>query len=194
VNRKFLVVAMVLLLMVIAAALVYAYINSTNPPFHGSLISPPQPAADFSLTSQTQETIQLSDFRGKYILLFFGFTNCPDECPLTMGFLKQMYDRLGDQADKVQVIMITTDPKRDIPHVLGDFLSHFDPSFIGLTSSPTDLQSVWAEYGVTVLDNGETHTSYVYLIDPQGNLIATYPTLENADGITADIQHYLDTK
>ena len=193
-NRKFLVVAMVLLLMVVAAALVYAYLDSTNPPFHGSLISPPQPAADFSLTSQTQETIQLSDFRGKYILLFFGFTNCPDECPLTMGFLKQMYDRLGDQANKVQVIMITTDPRRDTPHVLGDFLSHFDPSFIGLTSSLTDLQSVWAEFGVTVLDNGETHTSYVYLIDPQGNLIATYPTLENADGITADMQHYLDTK
>jgi len=185
---------MVLLLVVVAAALVYAYLNSTNPPFHGSLISPPQPAADFALTSQTQETVQLSDFHGKYVLLFFGFTNCPDECPLTMGYLKQTYDKLGDQADDVQVILITTDPDTDTPQVLGDYLNHFDPAFIGLTGTKDDLQSVWASYGVTVMDNGETHSSFLYLIDPRGNLIATYPLLDTAEGITADLQNLLDTK
>ena len=193
-NRKFLFISMVLLLVVVAAALVYAYLNSTNPPFHGSLISPPQPAADFALTSQTQETVQLSDFHGKYVLLFFGFTNCPDECPLTMGYLKQTYDKLGDQADDVQVILITTDPDTDTPQVLGDYLNHFDPAFIGLTGTKDDLQSVWASYGVTVMDNGETHSSFLYLIDPRGNLIATYPLLDTAEGITADLQNLLDTK
>ena len=193
-NRKFLFISMVLLLVVVAAALVYAYLNSTNPPFHGSLISPPQPAADFALTSQTQETVQLSDFHGKYVLLFFGFTNCPDECPLTMGYLKQTYDKLGDQADDVQVILITTDPDTDTPQVLGDYLNHFDPAFIGLTGTKDDLQSVWASYGVTVMDNGETHSSFLYIIDPRGNLIATYPLLDTAEGITADLQNLLDTK
>lgn len=192
-NRKFLVAAMAILLVIVAAALVYAYQSSTNPPFHGSLISPPQAAADFSLTSQDQETVKLSDFMGKYVLLFFGFTNCPDECPLTMGFLKQMYDKLGDQADKVQVVLITTDPDNDTPQALGDYLSHFDPSFIGLTASQAELQPVWSSYGVTVMDGGETHSSFIYLIDPQGKLIATYPLLENADGITVDMEHLLDT-
>ncbi len=190
-NRKYLIGAMSLLAVVVIGALIYELINYINPPFHGSLISPPTPAGDFALSSQNQSTVHLSDFRGKYVLLFFGFTNCTEECPLTMGFLKQMHDKLGNQADKTQVIMITSDPARDTPQALGDFLSHFDPSFIGLTSSLADLQSVWADYGVTVLDNGETHTSYVYLIDPQGNLIATYPTLDNADGITTDLKHLL---
>jgi protein SCO1/2 len=183
---------MVLLLVIVAAALIYANLNSANPPFHGSLISPVEPAADFALTSQNGATTSLSDFRGKYTLLFFGFTNCPDECPLTMGYLKQMCDRLGDQADNVQVVLITTDPANDTPEELGNFLSHFDPSFIGLTSSKEVLQPVWSSYGVTVMDNGETHSSFLYLIDPQGNLIATYPLLDNADGITADLQNLLD--
>lgn len=182
---------MVLLVVIIIAALVYTYINDTNPPLHGSVISPPQPAPDFALIGQNQQTVELSDFQGKYVLLFFGFTNCPDECPLTMGYLKQMHDKLGDEADQVQTILITTDPAHDTPQVLGDYLSHFDPSFIGLTASLENLQSVWSSYGVTVMDNGETHSSFLYLIDPKGNLIATYPLLDNSDDITADMQHLI---
>jgi protein SCO1/2 len=111
-----------------------------------------------------------------------------------MGYLKQMYDKLGNQAEDVQVILITTDPDTDTPQVMGDFLNHFDPSFIGLTGKMDDLQSVWKNYGVTVMDNGETHSSFIYLIDPRGNLMATYPLLDTAEGITADLQNLLDTK
>lgn len=190
-NRKFLVVAMVLLVVIVAAVLVYGMINPGGEEFHGSLISPPKPAADFALIDQSGETTSLSDFRGKYALIFFGFTNCPDECPLTMGYLKQMYDKLGDQAENVQVILITSDPDTDTPEVMGEFLSHFDPSFIGLTASKEELQDVWADYGVTVMDDGETHSNFLYLIDTQGNLMATYPLLENSDDITADIENLL---
>jgi protein SCO1/2 len=108
-----------------------------------------------------------------------------------MGYLKQMHDRLGPQADQTQVLLITSDPARDSPDVLGKYLSHFDLSFIGLTSSPETLQKVWADYGVVVMDDGETHSSYLYLIDPQGDMIATYPLLQNVDGITADLQHLI---
>lgn len=190
-NRKYLVIAMLLLAMIVLSTLGYVWYKSVNPTFHGALISPPQPADDFSLTSQTGATVHLSDFRGKYVLIYFGFTNCTSECPLTMGFLKQMHDHLGSLADQTQVILITSDPARDTPEALGAFLSHFDPSFIGLTASQTVLQPVWSAYGVTVLDNGETHSSYLYLIDPQGNMIAAYPLLTNADGITADLQHLI---
>jgi protein SCO1/2 len=193
-NRKYLVISMLFLVVVVLSALGYTWYKSAHPTFHGSLISPSKPASDFSLTSQTGATVNLSYFRGKYVLIYFGFTNCTSECPLTMGFLKQMHDRLGTQADQTQVIMISTDPARDTPEALGAFLSHFDPTFIGATSSQSVLQPVWSAYGVTVLDNGETHSSYLYLIDPQGNLIATYPLLQNADGITADIQNLLRGK
>jgi protein SCO1/2 len=193
-NRKYLLFSMLILVIIILSAVGFSWYKSAHPTFHGSRISPAEPAPNFSLTSQTGDTVNLSDFRGKYVLLFFGFTNCTSECPLTMGFLKQMHDKLGQQADQTQVIMISTDPARDTPEAVGAFLAHFDPSFIGLTSTEANLQPVWASYGVTVLDNGETHSSYTYLIDPQGNLIATYPLLQNSDGITADIQNLLRGK
>jgi protein SCO1/2 len=190
-NRKFLIIILVTFTVVVLVGLGYAWYKSAHPTFHGSLISPAQPAADFTLTDQYEKTVSLSDYQGKYVLLFFGFTNCTSECPLTMGFLKQMHDRLGAQADQTQVIMISTDPARDTPAALGEFLSHFDSSFIGVTGSEDELKPVWASYGVTVLDNGETHSSYTYLVDPKGNLIATYPVMDNADGITSDLQNLL---
>src|SRR4030066_1713491 len=130
-NPKPLIVAMLLLGVVLVVALGYTWYQSANPGFSGSLISPPQAAHDFSLTNQTSATVHISDFRGKYVLIFFGFTNCPSECPLTMGYMKQMNDRLGPLADQTQVLLITTDPRRDTPEVLGAYLSLFDPSFIG---------------------------------------------------------------
>jgi protein SCO1/2 len=193
-NRKYIIIAIILLAVIVLAGIGYTWYKSTNPTFHGSLITPPQPAVGFSLTSQTGSPVKLTDFRGKYVLIFFGYTNCTSECPLTMGFLKQMHDKLGTQADQTQVIMISTDPTRDTPSAMGSFLIHFDPSFIGLTASEAILQSVWSAYGVTVLNNGETHSSYIYLINPKGYLIATYPLLQNADGITADIQNLLRGK
>jgi protein SCO1/2 len=193
-SRKYLVIAMLFVAALVVAGLGYTWYTNAHPAFHGSLITPAAPAGDFLLTSQTGSTVKLSDFRGKYVLLYFGFTNCTSECPLTMGFLKQMHDKLGTLADQTQVVMVSTDPVRDTPSAMGDFLSHFDPSFIGLTSTKDNLQPVWSEYGVTVLDNGETHSSYLYLIDPQGNLIATYPLLQNADGITADIRNLINGK
>ena len=193
-NRKYLIIAMLLLAVIVLAVAGYSWYKTAHPTFHGSLITPPKPAVNFTLTSQASNPVKLSDFRGKYVLIFFGFTNCTSECPLTMGFLKQMHDRLGSLADQIQVIMISTDPSRDTPEAMFLFLIHFDPSFIGLTSSLPVLRQVWSAYGVTVLDNGETHTSYLYLIDPQGNLIATYPLLQNADGITADIRNLLRKK
>ena len=193
-NRKYLLVAMGLLVVVVVATFIYAYAQAQFPAFHGSVITPPMPLADFALTDQNNQTVHLTDFHGKYVLLYFGFTNCPDECPLTMGYLKQMYDKLGSVAADVRVVMITSDPARDTPQALGEFLGHFNPSFIGLTSNLANLQTVWKEFGVTVLANGETHSAYIYLIDNQGNLIATYPALQNSKDITADMKAILSGK
>lgn len=190
-NKKYLAIAMLLVVLIIVAAVGYTWYKTANPGFSGSLITPPKPAPGFTLTSQVNQPASLSDFRGKYVLVYFGFTNCTDECPLTMGYMKLMRERLGTLADQVQVILITSDPVRDTPEVLGKYLSHFDPTFIGLTGSTETLQKVWFNYGVTVMDNGETHSSYLYLIDPKGDLIASYPLLQNVDGITADLKHLI---
>ncbi len=190
-NRKYLVIAMVTLAVVVVAGAGYSAYKYFYPTIHGSLINPPEPAYNFSLTSQTGVTVHLSDFHGRYVLIYFGFTNCTSECPLTMGYLKQMHDKLGSQAGMAQVVMISTDPARDTPAAMGTFLVKFDPSFIGLTGTQQELSPVWAAYGVSVLDSGETHSSYTYLVDPNGNLIATYPLLQNSSDITADIQNLL---
>jgi protein SCO1 len=192
-DKKYLLIALLLVFVVVGATVGYTLYKSANPTLSGSLITPSQPADDFSLISQTGEPVSLSDFRGKYVLIFFGFTNCTDECPLTMGYLKQVRQRLGSQADQVQVLLITSDPARDTPEALGRYLNNFDPTFIGLTATIEDLQPVWASYGVTVMDDGETHSSYLYLIDRDGNLMATYPLLTTIDGITADLD-YLTSK
>jgi protein SCO1/2 len=155
---------------------------------HGSVITPPAEAVDFTLTNQKNEATSLSDFRGKYVLLFFGFTTCTDECPATMGVLMLVRDQLKEQADKVQTVFVTTDPARDTPQAIGEFLNRFDSSFVGLTGSPTDLQKVWKDYGVTVLDNGETHSTFVYLIDPEGKLRLTYPFDTQVGDYIADLK------
>jgi len=176
------------LTLVIVAAAILSYASRDNRTFFGSKIDPPMPAPDFTLVSQTSLPARLSDFRGKFVLLFFGFTNCPDICPATMGVLKQVQNRLEDQSENVQVLLVTTDPDHDSPQALGTFLGRFDPTFIGLTGTKAELEQIWADYGVTVLDNGTTHSTRVYVIDREGNIPLTYPSATNPENIAADLR------
>lgn len=88
----------------------------------------------------------------------------------------------------VQVLFISTDPDRDNPQAVGAFVDRFDKSFVGLTGTKSELAKVWADYGVTVLDGGETHSTYVYLINPVGNLRLTYASVTQPDDILADLR------
>ena len=105
-----------------------------------------------------------------------------------MAVLTQARSELGAQANSVQVLFVSTDPAHDTPQSMGEFLSRFDPTFIGLTGSLAQLQPIWKDYGVTVLDGGETHSSYTYLIDPNGNLRLTYPYPSTPEEISADLK------
>jgi protein SCO1 len=189
-NKKLFWVGTGILVLVVLAAAVALIVQRTNQNFHGSVINPPAPAADFILTSQTGAPVKLSDYHGKYVLLFFGYSHCTTECPATMAVLAKVRSILGSQADKIQVIFVATDPAGDTPQAVGEFLSRFDPTFMGATGTQAQLQSVWAAYGVTVLDGGETHSSYTYLIDPQGNLRMTYAYPGSPEGIAADLQQF----
>ncbi|MGE5073688.1 MAG: SCO family protein [Anaerolineae bacterium] len=160
----------------------------------GAVIEPPPPAAELNLTDQHGRPFSMSSQRGKVVLLYFGYTNCPDECPLTMAHLKLVHDRLGSRAKDLQVVMITTDPARDTPQALAEFMGKFDPSFLGLTGSTQQLQKAWQDYGVAVEDGGETHSYYVYVIDPEGKFRETFLPDSEPAAITGDIDLLLKSK
>ena len=161
--------------------------SPAKPTFRGGAINPPFPAAEIKLTDHNGQPFALSGQRGNVVLVYFGFTNCPDECPLTMAHVKQALQSIGDSAKNVQVVMVTTDPLRDTPQILKDYMTNFNPTFLGLTGTTEELQKAWKDYGVVVEDGGETHSTFLYVIDPAGNLRETFlPDSEPAD-IAADV-------
>lgn len=178
-----------------AVALVAAaWYVTVKPSLHGAVIDPPLPAAEIHLQDYNGRDFTLSNLRGKAVILYFGYTNCPAECPLTMAHLKLAADRLGTETQDLRIIMITTDPKRDTPQAVKAFLIKFSPDFIGLLGTPEQLAQVWKDYGVTVEDNGETHSFFVYMIDPAGNFRETFlPDSQPAD-MVSDIHLLLAEK
>ena len=185
-NRRLIYLGIgILWLLVIASAFLFF---TQKPSFKGAVISPPWHSPDIRLTDHNGQPFVLSNQRGKVVLLYFGYVNCPNECPLTMAHVKLALQSLGDRAKNVQVIMVSTDPARDTPQALRDFITHFDPSFLGLTGTLEELQKVWKDYGVAVENGGETHSTYLYVIDPSGNVRETFlPDTEPKD-ITADVR------
>ncbi len=165
-----------------------------KPSLHGATIDPPMPAADIQLSDFNGQDFRLSSLRGKVAALYFGYTNCPDECPLTMAHLKLAVDQLGSNAQDVRVVMITTDPKRDTPAVLKAWLGKFSPAFSGLTGTPDQLAQVWKDYGVTVEDSGATHSFFIYIIDRRGNWRETFLPDSQPSDIAADLQLLLNEK
>lgn len=159
-----------------------------KPALHGAVLDPPWPAAEIRLTDHNGRPFQLSALRGEVVLVFFGYTNCPEECPLTMAHLKQAYESLGDGSQDVRVAMISTDPARDTPQSLKEFAENFDPAFLGLSGSPDELATTWQNYGVTVEDGGETHSTFIYVIDRQGNIRETFLPESLPDEIASDVR------
>jgi protein SCO1/2 len=167
---------------VFLAVLTAIFYFNNQPSFRGSVITPPWQAPEIRLTDQNGQSFTLSSQQGKVVLLYFGYVNCPDECPLTMAHVKLARESLGNRAGDVQVVMVSTDPVRDTPQALQDFMGHFDPSFLGLTGTLPELQKVWQDYGVTVEEGGETHSTYLYVIDPAGDVRETFlPDTEPKD-------------
>jgi len=173
--------------------------------FRGSLIDPPAPAADFTLTSEQGEYWSLDDQAGSLVMVFFGYTTCPDVCPATLGEMKEVRrrlladSRLRDKAETISFVFITVDPQRDTPERMGKYTAVFDPAIIGLTGSEAELEVVWNSYGVyRAISNTDTaagylvdHTARVYLIDQDGNLRLTYPFGTPIDDMLQDVRFLL---
>jgi len=166
---------------------------------HGLSIDPIEPAPEFTLLNQDRLLVSLSEYRGRVVLLFFGFTNCPDECPATMAVWRQVDSMLGADADQVTYLFITVDPVRDTPEQLKAYLSVFNSTFVGLTGSMDDIEFVARSYAAFFAniplaeeDYLVDHTTLTHLIDHDGNLIRAYPYGTIADDIAADIHYLLD--
>jgi protein SCO1/2 len=167
--------------------------------FQGSLIDPPVPAADITLADQNGNVFQLSEQKGKIVLIFFGYTHCPDVCPVTLSQFKQIKQQLKQGAENIEFVFISVDPERDTPEVIGRYVTNFDASFLGLSGSPAELASVMKSYGVFAQktnDDGQgnylvDHTARTYLVDQQGNWRLTYPFGMETEQIIADVSYLL---
>lgn len=170
--------------------------------FKGATFNPPFQAPDFTLTDQNGQAFHLASQQKKVVLLFYGFTHCPDICPLTLGNFKQVKAALGQDANRVDFVFITVDPTRDNQEVVRQFISKFDPSFTGLTGTPQELRQVMSAYGVYYTqanqDNSSTdlitHSDQVYVIDPSGKLRMTYSYGVSIQDMVDDIRHLLQGK
>ena len=164
-------------------------------PLIAGAYNPPYDAPDFSLTGSDGSDVTLARYRGKVVLLSFGFTNCAAVCPTTLATLAQARKKLGEAADSVQVIYVTVDPERDDAARMRSYLAAFDPSFIGATGTAEALAGVRKKYGVTAVKEGTgtdyavAHTSSIFLIDHAGKLRAMMPFGHDPADFVHDIRY-----
>lgn len=168
--------------------------------FHGTVLQSPQPAPDFELTTAGGKRVRLSDFRGKIVLLYFGYTFCPDVCPTTMRTLARALEILGpDKARQIQVIMISVDPERDTPEHVAEYARAFNPTFIGLTGTPDEIAQVATMYGIYYKKREGTaatgylvdHTATVTAINKKGYIKVLFPFGTTAEEFADDLSYML---
>ena len=156
---------------------------------------------DFSLTGPEGKTVSLEDFRNKVVLIYFGYTFCPDVCPITLSNLKMLMLSLEEKAEDVQVIFISIDPERDTFQKLKDYVPYFHPTFIGLTGSEAELASVAKKYQTFYLKQKVeseagylmAHTDVVILVDQNGKYRGRYKSKYDLDKLTTDIRWLLES-
>jgi len=163
------------------------------PAFKAGLFSPARLAPDFSLQGSNGQELEMSQFRGRVVLLSFGYSSCTAVCPITLATLAQARRQLGPAATAVQVVYVTVDPERDVPARLQSFLHAFDATFIGGTGTAEQLAAVRKEYGVSAqkIPYGDSytysHSSFTYLIDRSGRIRALMPYGHSPDDYVNDL-------
>lgn len=164
-HRKWCIVALV----AVAAALAGCGNSAPTEPFQGSDVSGAQWGRDFHLVDPAGTPRSLADYRRKVVMLFFGYTNCPDECPATLAKMAQAVDRLGSDGRRVQGLLVTVDPARDTPQVLARFVTSFNPTFVGLSADAATIAATAKEFKV-YYEARNPEASGVYLIDHQAGI------------------------
>jgi protein SCO1 len=168
----------------IASLLLFATLASSaepSPTLKAGVFTPANKAPEFALQGSSGATVKLSDYRGKVVVVGFGYTSCPEVCPTTLAVLAQARRKLGDAARDLRVLYVTVDPERDSVQRLEQYLGTFDTAFVGLTGTSSQLASVRQQYGVLIKRENAAQTYFVghststYLIDRTGRLRALMP-------------------
>ena len=154
----------------------------------------------FSLVGADGKPVTDRDFRGRYMLIFFGFTHCPDICPAELQVIAQALEQLGDKAKTVVPIFITLDPERDTPEAMANYVKSFGPNFVGLTGSPVAIAAAATAYRVAYskVENKESagdysvdHSALVYLMDPEGRYVTHFSYGLSADQMAEKLEKSL---
>ena len=189
-------------LLIVAIGIAITLTLTQNHTFHGVVYENPKQAPQLNLVTAENQQFNLADYNDKIILLFFGYTSCPDVCPSTLSDMKRVMNILGEDSKFVQVLFVTVDPERDTADKLRSYMDLFSPTFIGLTGAENDLAKVWGDYGVIREIDTSTqsavgylvnHTSRIYLIDRTGRLLITYGFGTFPEDISKDIEYLLKT-
>lgn len=161
---------------IIICSLALAAGCNSSPRFKSTDITGAEYGRHLDLTDHTGRPRHLEDFRGKAVVVFFGFTHCPDVCPTTLAEVAAGLKKLGPDADRVQVLFVTVDPERDTPQALAQYVTAFDPRFLGLYGNQAETLRAAKEFKIYYekRKSGDTytvdHSSQSYVIDPQGRL------------------------
>jgi protein SCO1/2 len=185
----------------VLAALALAGCGPEAPRFRASDVTGTAYGRDFRLTDHHGQTRTLADYRGKAVVLFFGYTQCPDVCPTTLAELAEAMKRLGPDADRVQVLFVTVDPERDTPELLAQYVPAFNPSFIGLSGDADATARTAREFRVIYQKQpgrepgaySMDHSAGTFVFDPQGRLRLYVGYGQGPDVFTHDIAELLRT-
>jgi protein SCO1/2 len=173
--------------------------SEAKPSFSSVDVTGANYAKDFELTDHNGQVRRLADFKGKIVVMFFGYTQCPDVCPTSMAELAEVKKALGADGDKLQGIFVTVDPARDTPEVLKGYMENFDPTFLALYTTPDKLADLAKDFKVYYKRvDGQTPTSYTmdhsagsYIYDTQGKLRLFTRYGSGAKVLAADIRQLL---
>lgn len=169
--------------------------------WNGAAYDPPREGVEFMLTDTDGESMSSSQLEGKIVMLYFGYTYCPDFCPATLTDFQRVKADLGDDAENVAFAMVSVDPERDTPERMEEYLAFFDPEFIGLTGTEDELTPVKQEFGITTLERDATpeidnfyyvdHSTKTYVLNTDGELALEYPFGVTAEEMTEDVRYLL---
>ena len=163
------------------------------PTYHGIDLAGAPHGSAFTLTAADGTTRSLDDFAGKYVMLFFGYTQCPDVCPTALTRALEIRRRLGPNKDRIQVVFITVDPERDTPDIVREYVRAFDPAFVGLSGTAAQTARAAANYRVVYrkVPNGASysmdHTALTFVVDPRRRVRHAFPHAQSAQDCANDL-------
>lgn len=198
-RRPILILA-ALILLIAAGIGSYAYMNRGLHGPQGSGVA--LVGGPFSLVDQDGRRVTEKDFRGRYMLVFFGYTYCPDVCPTELQVMTAALDQLGAEADRIQPVFVSVDPARDTPEVLKAYVGNFGPRLVGLTGTPEEVAAIAKAYRVYYAKAGGSssstdylmdHSSIIYLMGPDGRFVKHMPYTTDAAKLATELKETLRT-